>query len=352
LAGFPVILSDAHSGHAPEVEVQGGVALPAFDQVRRIDEIHAALDADGGYALRPATAHGLEPVRRVHSAELLDYLAGAWERFAAERPPGAPLVFADTFAHARLRAGIAPASLPPGAGDRGEFCFDTITGIGPRTFAAACAAADVALTAVAQLGDRVDAVLGLTRPPGHHVSRDLFGGGCYLNNAAIAAQALRDGGAARVAIIDLDYHHGNGTQSLFYERADVLYASLHGAPERAFPYFTGFVSERGEGAGEGTNINVTLPPGIEGDPYRRLLAGVLEGIDAFAADTLVVSLGLDTIAGDPSGDAALTRGDLEAIAREVSALGLPTVILLEGGYHMEHLGADAAAWMNGFRSQR
>jgi acetoin utilization deacetylase AcuC-like enzyme len=352
VAGFPVIVSDEHVGHAPPVEVQGGVALQAFDQVRRIEEIVAALDADGGYAQLPAKPHGLEPVLGMHSGAMIDFLASAWDRFAPGRPPGAPLVFADTFRHERLRAGVAPAPQPRGVGDPGEFCFDTITGIGPGTFAAACAAVDVALTTVAQVSGGAPAALGLTRPPGHHVSRDLFGGGCYLNNAAIAAQSLRDGEAERVAVLDLDYHHGNGTQSLFYDRADVLYASLHGSPERAFPYFIGFESERGHGEGEGATVNVTLPSGVSGDAYRRLLAPVLDRIASLAPAALVVSLGLDTFRGDPSGDAALSSGDLEALGRDVGALRLPSVILLEGGYDIEHLGANTAAWMNGFRSQR
>jgi acetoin utilization deacetylase AcuC-like enzyme len=352
VAEFPVILSHDHVGHAPPVEVQGGVALAAFDQVRRIDEIVAALDADDDYALLPAQPHGLAPVLEMHSGAMVDFLTMAWERFAPRRPPGASLVFADTFPHERLRAGLAPARQRRGIGDTGEFCFDTITGIGPGTFAAACAAVDVALTAVGQLSNGAPAALGLTRPPGHHASRDLFGGGCYLNNAAIAAQSLRDGNAERVAVLDVDYHHGNGTQSLFYDRADVLYASLHGSPERAYPYFIGFEDERGRGEGEGATINVTLPSGVGGDTYRRLLASVLERVSSFAPDALVVSLGLDTVEGDPSGDAALCNGDLDALGGDVGALQLPTVILLEGGYDVEHLGIDTAAWMNGFRSRR
>jgi acetoin utilization deacetylase AcuC-like enzyme len=353
VAALSVVVTDDHVGHAPPVEVQGGVALPAYDQVSRIDEITAALSADPGYSLRGPQAHGLEPVLRIHSPRLIEFLASAWERFAPLRPPGAPLVFADTFPHERLRAGLEPGPpRPAGVGDPGEFCFDTITGIGPGTFAAACAAVDVALSAVAEVTDGAGVAFGLTRPPGHHVSHELFGGGCYLNNAAIAAQRLCDGGAARVAILDLDYHHGNGTQSLFYDRGDVLYASLHGSPQRAYPYFVGFESERGHGAGAGTTLNVTLPSGVEGGAYRALLAPVLGRIQAFAPAAIVVSLGLDTFIGDPTGDAALSIGDFEALGRDVAALGLPSVLLLEGGYDIEHLGANTAAWLAGFRGLR
>jgi acetoin utilization deacetylase AcuC-like enzyme len=349
---FSVVVTDDHVGHAPPVEVQGGVALPAYDQVRRIEEILTALRADGGYSLGSPEAHGLEPILKTHSRALVDFLATAWERFAPLRPPGGPLVFADTFPHERLRAGLDPAPRPSGVGDPGEFCFDTITGVGPGTFAAACAAVDVALSTVAAVAGGAPAALGLTRPPGHHVSRELFGGGCYLNNAAIAAERLRDGGAERVAILDLDYHHGNGTQSLFYDRGDVLYASMHGSPDRAYPYFTGFESERGRGDGAGATINVTLPAGIDGESYRRLLEPVLARIRAFAPAALVVSLGLDTFIGDPTGDAALSSGDLQALGRDVGALGLPSVLLLEGGYDIEHLGANTAAWLRGFRERQ
>jgi acetoin utilization deacetylase AcuC-like enzyme len=359
MAAFSVVVADDHVGHAPPVEVQGGVALPAYDQARRIDEITAALGAEADYALRAPEAHGLQPILATHSPELVEFLATAWERFEPLRPPGAPLVFADTFPHERLRAAFEqPPRRRSGVGDPGAFCFDTITGIGPGTFTAACGAVDVALSVVAEVSAAASAdagapaALGLTRPPGHHVSRDLFGGGCYLNNAAIAAQQLRDGGAARVAILDLDYHHGNGTQALFYDRGDVLYASLHGSPERAYPYFTGFEDERGLGAGAGATVNVTLPEGVDGEAYLRLLGPVLARIRAFTPAALVVSLGLDTFGGDPTGDAALTRADLEAVGQEVGALALPSVLLLEGGYDIENLGANTLAWLAGFRERR
>jgi acetoin utilization deacetylase AcuC-like enzyme len=351
--GLSVVVTDDHVGHAPAVEVQGGVALPAYDQVSRIEQITTALSAERGYSLRSPEAHGLEPILKTHSRRLIDFLASAWERFAPLRPPGATLLFADTFPHERLRAGLAPVPPRPGGiGDPGEFCFDTITGIGPATFAAACSAVDVALSAVGEVTAGAAAALGLTRPPGHHVSHELFGGGCYLNNAAIAAQRLRDSGAARVAILDLDYHHGNGTQSLFYDRGDVLYASLHGSPERAYPYFVGFESECGSGAGAGMTLNVTLPPGVEGETYRGLLGPVLRRIGEFAPAALVVSLGLDTFIGDPTGDAALSTSDLEALGRDVARLALPSVLLLEGGYDIEHLGVNTAAWLAGFGGHR
>jgi acetoin utilization deacetylase AcuC-like enzyme len=351
LAALEVIVSEDHVGHAPAVEVQGGVALPAFDKVERIGEIVSALTADGGYEISAPARHGREPILRVHDGELVEFLADAWDRLQGARPPGAPLVFADTFAHERLRSGLGPLGPDRGVGDVGRFCFDTITGIGAATFAAACAAVDVAVSGAERLLAGAPAVLGLTRPPGHHVSRDLFGGGCYLNNAAIAAQRLRDRGVGRVAILDLDYHHGNGTQSLFYDRGDVLYASLHGAPERAYPYFLGFAEERGNGEGEGATINVPLPAGVTGDAYRAMLAPVLERVRDFEAGALVVSLGLDTVEGDPSGDAALSTGELEMTGHDVGMLALPSLILLEGGYDVARIGADTAAWLNGYRSR-
>jgi acetoin utilization deacetylase AcuC-like enzyme len=194
------------------------------------------------------------------------------------------------------------------------------------------------------------AAYGLCRPPGHHAARAMYGGYCFFNNAAIAAEAVVAATGEPVAILDLDYHHGNGTQSLFYDRGDVLYASLHGAPERAYPYFLGFAEERGRGEGEGTTINVPLPAGVTGKAYRAMLAPVLERLQDFDAGALVISLGLDTVEGDPSGDAALSRGDLEMVGRDVGALGLPSLMLLEGGYDIAHLGANMAAWLSGYRS--
>jgi acetoin utilization deacetylase AcuC-like enzyme len=349
MPGFAIVSAPAHVGHAPAVELDRGVAVPSLDDVRRVATIEAVLEREPGYRLEPAVAHGDAPLLAVHSAELVAFLAGAWEQLKPLVPGEAPLAFADVFLHERLRAGLGPRKRRAGeAGAFGDFCFDTISAVGPDTYAAARAAVDVAVTA-ADAALAGGGALGLTRPPGHHVTHDLFGGGCFFNNAAVAAQRLRDSGCARVAVLDVDYHHGNGTQSIFYGRGDVLFASLHASPARAYPFHLGWEDERGTGEGEGANVNALLPPGADGDVYLELLDPLLRAVRGFGADALVVSLGLDTFAGDPF-DGELTTADFARVGQAVGELDLPTAILLEGGYDLARLGANVASWVGGLRS--
>jgi acetoin utilization deacetylase AcuC-like enzyme len=352
LPATPVVTAPRHAGHSPAVEVQCGRALPAFDTTRRMASILDRLSAEDGVTLKEPASFGAQPIEQVHDPELLRFLAQAWDE---AQPPGDGIeaIFADTFLHAKLRAAFGP--LPEAgrlAGDFGRFCFDTITAIGPLTWAAATASVDTALTAASELLADRDLAVALCRPPGHHVTRDLFGGGCYLNNAAITAQWLRDQGMSRVVILDLDFHHGNGSQALFYDRADVLYASLHGNPEHWYPFFTGWPDETGTGAGRGYNQNVLMPAQVDGDGYIALLSRMLERISSYRCDAVVVSLGFDTAEGDISGDATLRGADYRRVGAHVASLGLPAVAVLEGGYVVETLGANLAEWIRGFRDER
>ena len=348
-SGLPVVLNAAHSGYAPATELTGGVAIPALDSVSRVDRILATMRSQGGWRTSSATRHGRDPILKVHDRSLLEFLEGAWEALGPHRPPGTEQIVADTFLHERLRAGIGSAAISAsGRGALGAFCYDTYGSIGSGTFAAALGSVDAALSAVDVVCAGAPCAVALTRPPGHHVSRDLFGGGCYLNNAAIAAESLRDAGFAKVAVIDIDFHHGNGTQSLFYERGDVLYGSVHGDPLHHYPYHLGWPAERGVGEGEGATINVLLPPRPGGDEYRACLAEVLKATADFAPEALIVSLGVDTLAGDPSGDGQLSSADLRVIGADIGALRLPSALLLEGGYELEGLGDAFTNCVRGF----
>jgi acetoin utilization deacetylase AcuC-like enzyme len=246
---------------------------------------------------------------------------------------------------------VPGGSAPAGIGAlAGRYCFDTITGVGPATWPAARRAADAALTASALVsGGGYDTALALSRPPGHHVSRDLFGGGCYLNNAAIAAQALRGSGAAKVAVVDVDVHHGNGTQALFYDRPDVYFLSLHCDPAVTYPYFTGYADERGSAEGEGTNRNLPLAVDVDGEGYLEALVEGLESVSDFGPDALVVSLGVDALEGDTSGGGRLAPADYGPMGERLAQLELPTVVVLEGGYLLEQLGPAVAAFWEGLR---
>jgi acetoin utilization deacetylase AcuC-like enzyme len=214
------------------------------------------------------------------------------------------------------------------------------------------AAADVALTGAQRLGAGAPGAFALCRPPGHHAARDLFAGYCFLNNAAIAAQSLRDLGAARVAVLDVDFHHGNGTQDIFYERPDVLYASLHGDPAQAFPYFLGYADEAGRGPGEGFNLNLPMPRGTIFATWRAALELALARIRAYGAEALVVSLGVDTFIADPISFFRLESPDFTTYGRMIGECGLPTLFVLEGGYAVAEIGINTVNVLSGFEDVR
>lgn len=235
-------------------------------------------------------------------------------------------------------------------GKVGYYALSGETAITATTFEAALASASLAVSGADRLlaGERV--AVALCRPPGHHASRDQFGGYCFLNNAAIAAERLARGdGAApqRVAILDVDFHHGNGTQQIFYERDDVQFVSLHGDPARAYPYFTGYADEVGTGRGRGATLNVPLPARTADDPYLDALDRACEAVRAFGPSLVVVSLGLDTFVTDPIADLAITTDGFRRSGERVGAMGLPTVVLQEGGYDVAALGDNVRAWLTG-----
>jgi acetoin utilization deacetylase AcuC-like enzyme len=294
----------------------------------------------------------------VHDPGLVRFLTEAWEQWAEhyrlqiapnQSDAEVPALIPDTILHPAIREGMGPAPEPAQSpvARAGTWCFETMTPIGPGTYTAARAAVDVALTATELVlaGERV--AYGLCRPPGHHSPRAAFGGYCFFNNAAIAAEHVAAVTGGRVAILDLDYHHGNGTQQIFYHRGDVLYVSLHGDPDRAYPHFAGWADETGAGPGAGTTCNIPLPEGCGDEAYLAALERGLEGIESSNAPLLVVSLGVDTYQSDPICDLALTTPVYEAIGRRVADLTLRTVVIQEGGYHLPSLGANVVGFLRG-----
>jgi acetoin utilization deacetylase AcuC-like enzyme len=233
-------------------------------------------------------------------------------------------------------------------GRAGWYCHAAETAITAGTWAAARAAAASALAAVRAVSGGARAAFALCRPPGHHATADQYGGYCFLNNAAIAAGALRAGGAARVAVLDIDFHHGNGTQSIFYDRPDVLFASLHGDPAEAYPYYLGHADERGAGAGEGANLNYPMPPGTPFGPWGEALDDALARIRAHGAEALVVSLGVDAFREDPISFFRLDSPDFAEAGRRIGRLGLPAVFCMEGGYAIEAVGVNTVNVLEGF----
>jgi acetoin utilization deacetylase AcuC-like enzyme len=228
----------------------------------------------------------------------------------------------------------------------GWWCFETTTPLTAGTYDAARSAVDVAIGATTDVLGGSRLAYGLCRPPGHHATTSLYGGYCFFNNAAIAAHHVAATGA-RVAVLDVDYHHGNGTQQIFYERDDVTFVSLHGDPARAYPYHTGYVDETGAGRGSGATTNVPLAEGLDDEAYLGALEQALDAVTAARPDLVVVSLGLDTYAGDPICDLAVTTEGFRRCGAAVAARGVPLVVLQEGGYADDALGANVVAWLDG-----
>jgi len=349
LANLPVVTSPAHLAHDGLVEVLAGRPSPCWESPGRITAIEAALaEAAIGRPVDPRE-HGLEPILALHDPALVDLLEHAWtDAVASGDTDGTAPLIPDTFLVGPYAAGGYSGARTARPARLGAHCLDTATPMVAGTYAAARVAVDAALTAADLVLGGAPAAYALCRPPGHHAARDMYGGYCFFNNAAVVAERLAGGGAARVAILDLDYHHGNGTQQLFWERGDVLYVSLHADPARAFPYFSGHAEERGAGAGAGLTRNHPLPAGTDIGLYAAVLAEAAEEIAAFGPTApLVISLGFDTYHGDPIADFAIETPDYARIGAAVAGLGLPEIVIQEGGYALDAIGANAVSFLRG-----
>jgi acetoin utilization deacetylase AcuC-like enzyme len=337
------IYSERHRLQDGKAELIDGKLLPCFEKPERAELILARVRAVGLGDVVAPEEHGLEPLRRVHGDDLLRFLEHAWDQWVAAH--GAYDALPLCWPTRGLRQ-IEPDSID---GKLSYFSFDAGTPITAGTWRAARSAADVALTGaelIAGGGER--AAFALCRPPGHHAARDCYGGYCFLNNAALAAQVLRDRGAARVAILDVDYHHGNGTQAIFYERADVLFLSLHADPRQEFPFFSGHADETGAGLGAGCNRNYPLPWGTGFEVWSAALDDACRQIEAFRPDALVISLGVDTFEDDPISRFRLRGEDFPRIGERIAWLRLPSLFVMEGGYAIQPIGVNAVAVLTGF----
>ncbi|WP_045218909.1 histone deacetylase family protein [Desulfonatronum thioautotrophicum] len=323
-----LVVNDRHDIH--HVHERGYVEAPV-----RIRSILKEIEPLGLFQRIGVHHFGEEHILAVHDRKLVEYL----KRASARLKPGEsvyPYVFP-----IRNQA-KPPKELPIRAG---YFCIDTFTPINRNAFLAAKRAVDCALTAVQALREGYRAAYALVRPPGHHAERRVFGGFCYFNSAAVAAQSLSQHG--RVAVLDIDYHHGNGAQDIFSHRPDVLTVSLHGHPRFAYPYFSGYAEEKGEGLGAGFNLNFPLPEILNGEEYRETLANALRRIKKFSPRTLVVALGLDPAKDDPTGSWSLTANDFERNGRMIGELRFPTLVVQEGGYRIRSLGGNARHFFQG-----
>jgi len=342
-----VVYSPAHRGHDPKTGIELSTIIPAFEHIGRAEAIRETLQSDSRFDLVLPPDWGLAPIEAVHDGGLIRFLATGWAEYQQAVGPTAD-VAPDVFYRPALRNGMSERSEPQSVHGRlGWYCFETTTPLTEGTFGAARSAVDTALTATGAVLDGDRAAYGLCRPPGHHATTGLYGGYCYFNNAAIAAHHVASTTGTKVTVLDVDYHHGNGTQEIFYDRDDVQYVSLHGDPTRAYPYNTGYADETGTGRGSGANLNVPLAAGTDDDAFIVALQNAMESVQSFGPSTLIVSLGLDTYFNDPISDLALTADGFERCGAAIAELGLPTVVLQEGGYDVDALGANVRRWLVG-----
>ena len=337
---------DAHRLHHPRQPFydRGGFMAPP-EVPERAERIRAAVE-HAGFAVEAPEPQGLDPVRAVHDPAYVEFLEHAHARWRAAT--GAPET-GEAVAYARAIRGQPDHFPRPVIADLGWYSHDN-DAILAGTWAAATGAVDVTLSAWdAVVSGRAAAAYALARPPGHHAAADSFAGYCFLNNAAIAAHAWTQRGA-RVAVLDVDYHHGNGTQQIFYDRDDVLFVSLHADPADEYPFFLGNASEHGAGPGHGFTQNFPLPLGTAWDAYAPALAAAAAAIRNYGADALVVSLGVDTAAEDPD-TFRLVADDFTRIGVAIGGLGLPTLLVQEGGYNLDVIGRNVVNVLRGIEGR-
>ena len=339
------VYTEAHRRRAARTELYGGELVAPHECPQRAEFVLERVRSVGlGKVIAPAQ-FGPAPLLRVHDARFVEFLQHAWTEWQAAGKRGEAIPDCWPARRMSLRR---PTDI---TGKLGYYAMAGETSISAGTWEAALAAANVALTGAQALQGGAPAAFALCRPPGHHAARDLYGGYCFLNNAAIAAQYLRDHGAARVGIVDVDFHHGNGTQDIFYERDDVLFVSLHGDPAESFPYFSGYSDETGGGAGRGFTVNFPLPAGTGFERWCEALQAGLKRVQAFRPDALVVSLGVDTFAGDPISAFKLQSADFTTCGRMLGACAIPTLFVLEGGYAVAEIGVNVVNVLTGFEDR-
>ncbi|MBK8159521.1 histone deacetylase family protein [Dongia mobilis] len=344
------VFSEDHRLQDGKHELLEGQFMKAHESPSRAEiVIERVRSTKLGEVLSPSD-FGLDPILKVHDKGLVDFLAVAWDEWAAT---GRTF---DALPHVWPVPGLSRGALGRRISDcidgkLGHYAIDAGTPIMSGTWAAVKASANVALTAQKLVATGERSAFALCRPPGHHAGSDFYGGYCFLNNAGIAAQAFRDQGAKRVAILDVDYHHGNGTQQMFYERDDVLTISLHADPRQEFPYFLGYADEMGVGAGEGYHMNLPLPWGTDWRAYAEALEIALKRIRQYGAEALVVSLGLDTFEHDPISRFKLVHDDYQRLGDRIAWADLPTLFVMEGGYAVEALGVNTVNVLMGFEQR-
>lgn len=331
--------SDRQARHAPAMELQNGELVPHAECHARVDAIKSALPR-----IDMAQDHGMAPIQAVHEAAYIDFLQRAHADWVAAGRPG------DAFPYVFPIRGRRPLALARIDAELGQYAYDCGTPVAEGTWEAVYWNAQTALSGLDAVLAGTASAFAFCRPPGHHAGRDYMGGYSYLNNAAIVAEHALNNGAKKVAVLDVDYHHGNGTQDIFYEREEVLTLSLHADPKNDYPFYWGHADETGAGAGAGYNRNYPMPRGTSWVAYKPNLLRAIDRVQAFQPDLLIVPYGADTYAGDPISFFSIETEDFTAMGATIAALDLPTLICMEGGYAVESLGANVAAFLKGFEA--
>ncbi|MDB2420552.1 histone deacetylase family protein [Paracoccaceae bacterium] len=336
------IFTERHKLRNSKTELFGGQLVEPFERPSRAQYIiDRVREVDLGPVSEPDD-FGLNPILAIHDKDFIEFLQVAWADWQAAGFKGEAM---PTGWPARRMSQRIPTHIE---GRLGYYALACETTISNGTWEAAYASAQVALTGVRRLNDGAKAVFSLCRPPGHHATTDMYGGYCFVNNAAVAAQHLLDTGAKRIAILDVDFHHGNGTQDIFDARDDVLFISLHGDPMDAFPHFLGHADETGTGAGNGYTVNYPLPPNTDFAAWRAALQKALSHVADYAPDQLIISLGVDTFETDPISFFKLKSENFATYGADIASLNLPTLFVMEGGYDIAEIGVNTVNVLQGF----
>ncbi|MER9458470.1 histone deacetylase family protein [Mesorhizobium sp. M0387] len=340
------VYSPLHAGHAGQMELVTSAIVPGFEKPSRAEFIKARVESEKLGPIIGPVEHDLTAAKRIHKADYIDFLPTVWPAWKAAGFEGTAMAF--TWPTRGLRGDVPPKRVDALLG---YYSFDAGATFVDGTWTAIKSSYDVALTAAALVKGGERSAFALCRPPGHHAGAGFMGGYCYINNAAVAAQWFLDQGAKRVSILDVDYHHGNGTQEIFYERADVQVLNLHGDPMVEYPFFLGHADERGASAGEGFNVNYPMPFGTNWDAWNASLEDACVKLAAYAPDIVIVSLGVDTFEKDPISQFKLKSPDYPKIGHRIAKLGLPTLFVMEGGYAVEEIGINAVGVLTGFEDK-
>ena len=334
---IPIYFDTRQMAHEPALELHNGSWAPYAETPLRAESI---LKRFGQH--RAALDHGLDPILRVHSADYVHFLRSAYRDWLAAGRSGDAIGYTWPAVHRRnLKLDRIDARL-------GRYSYDAATPIAAGTWDAAYWSAQTALSALAMVLDEAQRfAFALCRPPGHHAGPDYLGGYCYLNNAAVVAAEAADRGR-RVAILDIDYHHGNGTQDIFYASEEILFVSIHANPTMDYPFYWGHSDERGDGRGEGKTLNLPLPRGTRLETYLTALETARSAVDAHQTDLLVLSYGADTFEEDPISHFKLRECDYNVIGLRIAELNIPTIVIMEGGYAIDALGLNVSSLLSGF----